>query len=306
MLSVLQKKRLMPNSIYWIAFIVVSLFSTCSKDDYSKTATVKFESATATYSEDGGTVKIGIQLDRQHNVNTELHAVWTSKDTTTFIGTDFDFGTDLTIKPFTTQAYFQFTIVDDKQIDLNDLITLKITEPIGQNVKLSNNAAETQFDLTITDNDQAVANRLQADLAWHRTNPHDNVKLIDFDLYLQDNVQIANGAITDIGTTFASSLELINFETLTLKDSDPDQEYFLVVYFKLALLQEYADYTLTLNGFGFSNKTFSGKLNDVDVGAAIFYGPFIKSGTSIGGRRKSEELKVYRVDQSLAREIGRK
>jgi hypothetical protein len=279
-------------------FICLFAFFSCQKDPYGGTTYVSFTTDQATYNESDGTIKIGIKFDRQRNVNTELHLTWTTPDTTTFIGGDFLFGGDLVVKPFNTSAYFSLTIEDDTQIDGDDIIVLKLADPTGQDVRINSQASQTT--IKIVDNDKVATDRLQADLTWHRSNPQDDINGINFDLYLQTDVQFSNGSITSVGNTYAKSDQLNGFETVNIKTTDGDQTYFLAAFFSIALKDENAVFDLTLNGLGYNSKSYSYKLDPTQVGAAVFFGPFVKSGTSlIGGRQNTLVPNQYYVSQQM-------
>ena len=129
-------------------FLVSAIFLlalSCKEDEYAKTATVKFSGTKATYSEDAGTIKVEIKLDRNRNINTNLTVTWSATDTAVFLGGDFEVSSDLTIRAFNTSGILTFNVLDDKQIDVDDVITLKIAKPEG-NVKLSDKVEETQFN----------------------------------------------------------------------------------------------------------------------------------------------------------------
>lgn len=275
------------------------------QEDYEKTATIKFDITDATYTEDVTSVKIGVSLDYIRNENVIVKTNIYLKDTATYRDIDFNITPELLIKPFNKTSYFQLSIVNDKQIDLDDVIELTMLKPQNGNIELTDNIAEQNFKLIIKNNDLITSDKFQADLTWHRKNPADQVGLVNLNLYAQTNVVFDNGVITDVGDTFTLSEELNAFESINIFEKNPDQPYYLVVYFNLTFLQDIVTYTLTLNGFGFNNKNFGKVLADTDLGSAIFYGPFYKTGNKImGAGRQSEAIKEFHLSKEQLENLG--
>jgi hypothetical protein len=290
-------------SCYFI-FTLVS----CTEDEYSKTATVKLGSPSATYSEEvANSVKVYYKLDRARNVDTPLSVSWNSTDSTVFLGGDFGFSRNFKIKAFNTDGFFEVNIENDTQIDNDDNIVLKLIQPTDSKLRISDKIEESQFLITITNDDLVNPDQLQADLTWRRSIGQENINEVNFDLYLQSGVVFDNGVITKIGTTYKSSEYPGGFETIKLSKADKDQKYFLVVYFQKSRIDEKALYSLTLNGMGFTKKTFRRTFDFTEVGAAIFYGPFTKSGSTItSGRIENKDINAYQVPSYLLKELGEK
>ena len=286
---------------------ILFLFSDSCKEqeDYEKTATIKFDITDATFNEDVTSVKVAVSLDYIRNENVIVKTNINIKDTASYRDIDFQITPELLIKPFNKTSYFQLSIVNDKQIDLDDVIELTMLAPQNGNIKLTNNIAEQNFKLIIKNNDLITSDKFQSDLTWHRKNPADQVGLVNLNLYAQTNVLFENGVITDVGDTFTSSEELNAFESINIFEKNPDQPYYLVVYFNLTFLHDIVTYTLTLNGFGFTNKNFGKVLADTDVGSAIFYGPFYKTGNKIiGAGRQSEIVQQFHLSKEQLDDLG--
>src|SRR5688572_21479874 len=220
-------KKVVSHS-FWV-IICWSVLS-CQENEYDKTATVKFEVGEAVYSENMIDAKINVVLDRERNVNTIVKISWEPLDTTSFYGGDFELADEISIKAFNTIGSFHLSIFDDRQIDPDDKILVKLKGlKIGDNAKFSDDPKETEFTFTIKNNDVVPTDKLQADLTWHLENPKKNIGDVNFDLYLQTDVVINSGAVSDIGTTVDESNQPGGFESVWLKESDPDKEYFVVV-----------------------------------------------------------------------------
>jgi hypothetical protein len=276
---------------------VISLLSalSCQENEYDKTATIRFEVKEAVYSEDMLDAKINVVLDRERNVNTLVKIAWEALDTTSFYGGDFELADEISIKAFSTTGSFHLSIYNDRQIDADDKIRVKLKGlKVGDNAKFSDDPEENEFTFTIKNNDVVPTDKLQADLTWHLDNPHDNVSDVNFDLYLQSDVVISNGKVVDNGTTVDVSDQVGGFESLWLEESDPDKEYFIVVYFQQTWAGEVATFNLNVNGLGYE-KSFGGKLADDELGA-IFIGPFSKSGSQVEyNGRSNKEPRMYYV-----------
>ncbi len=276
------------------------LFVSCGSDKENGPATIKFTTAMATYAEDKGDINIEATLSAIQSEDVVVSFSWagTSKtDTAAFLGGDFNFltPTSFTIKKGQTKGNLQIQIVDDTQIDVDDKLTFALTGATGGSTKLGSET-ETKFDLVITNNDNRPSNAMQTDLVWH-TGANDNINDLNLDLYLQYNVSYTGSSITDKGVTLASSRNTSGFETLSLKSTDTDQKYFIVINF--TKIPKSGSFYFTLNGLGYSNMVAFDKVATKDAGYASFWGPFTKSGSNVSGRvAGSEEPKFYRIPKS--------
>ncbi|MEK6780701.1 MAG: hypothetical protein AABY93_03290 [Bacteroidota bacterium] len=294
-----------PKVRFLILITTLLMVNSCKETEYEKTATIRFEVAEATYAEDASSVKIGVYLDHVRNENLTVNTKLVAKDTATYRDIDFQLSPELLIKPFAKTSYFQLSILNDKQIDRDDYIELTLLQPTRGNVKLSDNAAEQKYNLIIRNNDIITPDKFQADLSWRGTKPEASISITNFDLYVQTSLSISNGLITDIGDTFTSSTEVNAFETVNILEKNPDQPYYIIVFFGLVFQGDTVTYTLTLNGFGFSNRNFGKSLNDVEVGSAIVYGPFYKSGNKIiGAGRQTGSVNEYHVSKEKLQTLG--
>jgi len=279
-------------------FAIIFLGVSCQEDEFDKTAVIRFEVTNAVYTEDMLNVKINVFLDRERDVNVIVKGTWTAKNSTSLNGGDFEISEDISIPAFKRSSFFPLSIINDRQIDEDDEITLKLIQPTGNNIVLSSNPAESYFSFVIKNNDLVPENKLQADLTWHRKDLHSNINDVDFELYLQSDVVIENGQITDVGKTVTSSEHPLGFETLWLDDTSEDKDYFFVVYYRQTYYGEIVTYDLTLNGLGFSDKSMGGVLKDTDLGAT-FIGPFRKIGKNVvKGRRGDQPFDRYFVTKS--------
>lgn len=255
-------------------FGLMMTFSACNKSKDPGPAIVKFTLKQDTYNEDEGTANIEVSISRKLSKDVVVDYTWSGSSTTYWNG---DFSADpsgtVTIAAGQTFANIQVDIIDDTQIDENDEITLTLTSVT--NAKLSSTSADVNFDLTIQNNDNLFANTLQADLTWD-TGVGQDINNVDLDLNLQQDVVFDGSNINNPGTTYLFSQNSTGFESLLVIASDPDQEYwFEIPYFDGSGA---VDFTLTLNGFGWTNGTITRTLNA--AGDVYFVGPFIKNGNT--------------------------
>ncbi len=282
------------SSAHIITTIVLLIsFGSCKEKDEG-VPTIKFLAKEVVYSEADRIVKIPVTMDGERNIRTKLGYKWTTGDGTTFFGGDFDFNTEnVLFGSFQKVAHIELSIIEDEQLDTHDIIFLQLQPPADAGAKLSDKPNETIFKVTINNNDVLPPDTFQADLTWHRSNPYDRISEMNLDLYVQTGLKVSNGQVTDLGKTFTSGANTGGFETIKIKKSDPKTTYFIVVFFQRAILAESVTYTLTFNGMGFSNKTFTNTWLGTDVGAAVIY-TYTNSGRE-GGRTESNDLNGYQV-----------
>jgi Calx-beta domain len=282
-----------------IALSAMVLFvASCSKKNDPVISTLKFSDLSASYAEDKGVVNIVASLSSPQSSDVIVNYSWSSPDTTTYLGGDFSFlePASFTVKAGQTTSNLQVQIIDDKQIDADDMITLVLTSTNLSSVNLGT-SAETSFNLTMTNNDITPSDKMQIDLTWHTTSTA-NINDVNLDLLLQQNVvyDAASGTITNVGTPLTVSANTTGYETIFLKSTDKDQAYFLAVNYTAG--SSTVTFVGTLNGFGYMNSALSRKLPPSTLGKALFVGPFTKSGSKFtSGRRESPNF--YLVDSSL-------
>ncbi len=195
----------------------------------------------------------------------------------TYLDGDFKFGTpgSIVIKAGETTGSIQLQIIDDTQIDADDVVTLTLSGT-SSNAKPSAVATENAFALTITNNDVAPTDKLQVDLVWGTGTT--SIDVVNLDLFAQSGVTLSNNQISSQGSTYVSSQATSGFETLFIDPAATDQDYYLVVAYASGTTA--VNYTMTLNGLGYSNSTATNTFAAADTGTATFFGPFSKSGST--------------------------
>ena len=267
-----------------VAFITFILaLSSCQKNSDPGQSTTKFSASTASYAEDKGLLNISVTLNSSQAQDVTIQYTW-SGAAGTYLDGDFKFVTpgSIVIKAGETTGTIQLQIIDDTQIDADDVVTLTLSGT-SSNAKPSTVASENTFDLTITNNDVAPTGKLQVDLVWGTGTT--SVDAVNLDLYAQSGVTISNDQISSEGSTLVSSRATAGFETFFIDPAAADEDYYLVVAYTSGSTA--VNYTMTLNGLGYSNSTATETFASSDAGMASFFGPFSKSGSTFtytGGR----------------------
>ena len=258
----------------FICFILS--FSSCQKNSDAGPSTAKFPASTATYAEDKGLVNIDVTLSSAQAQDVTVQYTW-SGAAGTYLDGDFKFGTpgSIVIKAGETTGSIQLQIIDDTQIDADDVVTLTLSGT-SSNAKPSAVATENAFALTITNNDVAPTDKLQVDLVWGTGTT--SVDVVNLDLFAQSGVTLSNNQISSQGSTYVSSQAASGFETVFIDPAATDQDYYLVVAYANGTTA--VNYTVTLNGLGYSNSTATDTFAATDTGTATFFGPFSKSGST--------------------------
>src|SRR5204863_9773496 len=75
-----------------------------------------------------------------------------------------------------------------------------------------------------------------------------------------------------------SSLNATGFESVLIKNSNPDGQYYLIVGYQAGTRA--VNFTLISNGPNVSNASFPDLFASTDVGSAFFYGPINKLGST--------------------------
>lgn len=262
-----------------IVFVVPFILNVSCSDDDDETSAVQFSSSTSTVNEGDGTVEIQISATSAPDSDVEISFEVSGS---AYLNGDYSIETEspIILEAGTQTATIVLKLIDEHIIESSDdELTLTLTA-VGANALLS--SSQVEHTVNITDNDETPSDKLQIDLTWDLGEGKD-IDDADFDLYLARNVVIEDNVVTDADIS-ASSENSLGFETLWLTADDEDNEYYVVVAYNEGNVD--AEYTLNLNGGnGYDNDSSTETFSADEVGGAYFYGPFTKSGTSIG--RKS-------------------
>ena len=265
-----------------VAVALALLLGSCKKDANSATPAVSISDTSVTINESAGTVNITVNLTNAPSSDVQLNYELTG---TAILNGDYevDSSDHITVAAGSTSASLNFTIFDDAVVESDKTIYVKFTS--SSNVTFTN----TEAIITINDNDVSeAANGLQTDLTW------DAGSLVNLDLYTANNVVINNDTITSFDLVDGSENEK-GFESLLINNSDPDDDYYLVVYYNAG--SRTVNFTLTSNGPDISDVVTDDTFEASDTGAAVFYGPISKSGANYSRQAEGgfdlKKLKSY-------------
>jgi hypothetical protein len=103
--------------------------------------------------------------------------------------------------------------------------------------------------------------------------------LVDLDMAAANNVVIdtVQGVVQSFNLV-DSSLNDKGFESVLIKNTNPDGKYYLIVLY--AVGTRTVNFTLTSNGPNVSNASFPDLFAASEVGQAFFYGPINKAGST--------------------------
>lgn len=262
-----------------IVFVVPFILNVSCSDDEDETSAVQFSSSTSTVNEGDGTIEIQISATSAPDSDVEISFEVSGS---AYLSGDYSIETPspITLEAGTQTATIVLNLIDEHIIESSDDDLIITLTSVGANALLSD--SQVEHTVSISDNDEVPTDKLQIDLTWDLGEGED-IDDADFDLYLARNVVIEDNVVTDADFSAASENSL-GFETLWLTADDEDNEYYVVVAYSEGNVD--AEYTLNLNGGnGYDNDSSTETFSAEEVGSAYFYGPFTKSGTSIG--RKS-------------------
>lgn len=264
----------------YIAGMMIVLLQACGSDD-ADSSTITLDATGQTVEEDAGTQKISISLGKTLSASTQLYFELSG---TASLNGDYKVLTSspVTIAAGASTATISIQVTDDVIIESTESVIVQLTAA-GNGIELSSDTTRNIFTLTIYDNDTAPVNDdVQIDLTWG-SGGADDIDDEDLNLYIANNVEITDDAITDFDLYDASENES-GFESLVLPANAPDGDYYIIVAYNRG--SSSVDYTINLNGAGYSNDSATGTFSSDDVGYAVFYGPLSKSGTSYGRMAK--------------------
>lgn len=268
--------------------LFVSVLVAACGDDSPKQSTIRFLQPSATYSEvDPYLLKIPVTIEPERNQTTNIKVTWDRTDTTVFLGGDFEFDNTVTIKSFNKELFLEVHIFDDKQLDGDDVITFKLSDPTNS-VATSDKPEESQFVLTIKDNELYPAGYLQADLTWNMKDPMADVRDISMELYALTDLTIVNNSIVGDPKIIASNTET-GFKTVNISQFEAGKGYYLAVYFNQGIWKNTSYASLNLNGLGLVDKNFTLKAYDITgVGNAYLLGPIVSNGNKLSVGRTTD------------------
>ena len=252
------------------AILSAAIWVSCKKDSGSsgsKTPSASIKDTSQTINENGTTAIITVNLSAAASQALKLN--FTSSGTAILNGDyESDSASSITIPAGGTSGRLTFTIYDDPVTEPSKTIHVKFSST--GNVTFTNSEAT----ITIQDNDPTrAATGLQTDLTW------DAGSLVDLDMAAANNVVI--DTVQQIVKSFNlvdSSVNDKGFESVLIKNSNPDGKYYLIVVYQAG--NRAVNFTLTSNGPNVSNASFPDMFAASELGSAFFYGPINKAGST--------------------------
>jgi hypothetical protein len=252
------------------AILAASIWVSCKKDSNgggSKTPSASIKDTSQTVNENVSTATITVNLSAATSQALKLNFTLSG---TAILNGDYapDSASSITIPAGSSSGTLKFTIYDDPATEPNKTIHVKFSST--GNVTF----ATSEGTITVQDNDPTRASTgLQTDLSW------DAGTLVDLDLFAVNNVVIdtVQGVVQSFNLVDSSENDK-GFESVLIKNTNPDGDYYLVVLY--ADGTRTVNFTLISNGPNVSNASFPDVFNSSDVGAAYFYGPINKLGST--------------------------
>lgn len=270
--------------------ITILILGACQEDE-EQVSNIQFETQSTTVNEDEGTIDIVISSTNAVASDIEVDFQVTG---TAYLNGDYRLETasPVTIKAGSSSAVITIAIIDEEIIETeDDEITIEIVS-VSTGASASADKNNLEHTIAINDNDIVIDDELQMDLTWD-IGENADIDQVNFDVYLATNVVIDGEVVTD-ATMYAVSENTLGFETLNLTADDPDDEYYVVIYYNEGNLD--GEYFLNFNGMGFENELVTNAFTSEDSGYAIFFGPLYKSGTSLGRQKQPARFNPSRLD----------
>jgi hypothetical protein len=179
--------------------------------------------------------------------------------------------------------HLEVSLYNDVVTDGNDTIEIVLSSVHG-NVTLDSDPEKRTAKVILLDDDNFPNDEMHFHLNW--SNESGSLKFeadYDLDLYLlTDVIEGEHGIIS--AKTFSSSEQIGKFEDLVLKESDPDQEYYITVHYRTNssnVDKKPIQGLLKLSGFGFHDEMQNRwQLDFEETGYYYWIGPFKKEGTN--------------------------
>ena len=261
-------------------FALIFGILSCKKNSGSSTPKVTLSDTAKTVSENVGSVSITVTLSKEakNDVTIQYSLSGSAVQNGDY---EVDSTSNLTIAAGSKTGTLQFNIFDDAVPESAKVISVKFSS--SGNVDFESNSA----NITINDNDSYNATAgLQTDLTW------DAGSLVDLDLYVATNVVINGNSVDSFDLVSGSEAEK-GFESVFIDNSDPDGDYYIVVFY--ATGSRSVNYKLIFNGPGITNIVDSSDFTAAEVNNALFFGPINKAGSTYsrmkGSRFTIDELR---------------
>lgn len=266
--------------INWFLLLPIVLIA-CEEN--KKGNGIGFESLSEELREDAGKFEIKILLDR---ASEEVSSLGFALEGEAILGGDYRVNTTspVNIPRGAREAVIEIELLDESIIESEEEIVVTLNAA-GSGLTL--NTTKKVMTLTIDDNDESPDEGIQVDLSWS-VNSSEDIDDVNLDLFIAKNLIIENNVVQDFDV-HAISENTTGFETVWLAGDAPDGVYYLVAYYKTG--NKEVNFTLEVNGAGFSHEAVDGDFTSAQSGRAVFYGPLTKEGSSITRTTQRQAIK---------------
>jgi len=282
----MKKTELLLLSLF--AILTTAIWVSCKKDSGggSKTPSASIKDTSQTVNESAGTASVIVNLSAAASQALKLN--FTLSGTAILNGDyEMDSATSITIPAGSSSGTLNFRIFDDLVTESSKTIHVKFTS--AGNVTF----ATSQATITIQDNDPSRASTgLQTDLTW------DAGSLVDLDLFAVNNLVIdtVHGVIQSFHLVDSSENDK-GFESVLIKNSLPDGDYYLVVAYSAGARA--VNFTLNANGPGSVNGSLTDSFAPADMGFVSIYGAIKKVGTTFTFRQSGSIFDLSHLKRYL-------
>lgn len=267
------------KKIIWILFPFILLLG-CSDDEADAPATVTFENSSSQVQEDDNYKVINVVMS--HAMGTDVEVAFETSGQAAQNG-HYALVTPspIIIEAGSTSGEIVFESIDNSVLEVeNATFTVELTSASGATL---GEAGSLTHDVEIIDNNEVPANDLQVDLLWNLEGEQD-IDQADLDLLLISDVVEEDGSVVDFNVMDVSDSES-GFETVLLRESDPDNEYYIAVLYIEG--SHPVNYRVHVSNAAWGTDAIEDTFAANEVGGGRIYGPIPKEGSNYFGGRKT-------------------
>lgn len=258
----------------------------CSDDESEAPATVSFENSSSQVQEDGNYKVINVVMS--HAMGTDVEVAFEVSGNAALNG-HYTLVTPspIIIEAGSTSGEVVFEPNDNSVIEFeNATFSAELISASGAGLAES---ATLTHEVEIVDNDVVPQNDLQIDLLWELQGEQD-IDQADLDLLLVSDLVEENNTVVDFTVVDVSESDS-GFETVLLEESDPDNEYYIVVLYIDGSQQ--ANYRMHVSNSAWGTELIEDTFAANEVGSGRIYGPIPKEGSNyLGGRKAGARLSL--------------
>lgn len=295
----IRKIFLFSCTVGFAAALTGGLISCSDDSENNNSSSISFETTGAEVDEDVSKTTITLVLDKaaSEDVTGKLSVGGTAALNGDYSIDDLSF----TIDAGETSLEIDIEIIDETLIEADeDELTITFDDVSGADIGEENDT----YTLTINDNDEyPVEGELQIDLSWTLGEGVD-IDEADLDLWFLVNVVFDGyGDIESFDFYEKLSENDFGFESIKLTADDPDQDYYIAIYYYEGEVD--VDFTLTFNSTLWDNEIIEDVFPKEYVGYySYFVDPLIKSDNdytfrSASGKKSEPQFYLRKLDAQL-------